>query len=130
MEMKKWCATTLILTGLLLSGCSTLFGTFSDNMEKVRFDINKLDAQGMYGQPDGLRALSYEFCIPDNIDYVSQVMAIDPTLVVYKQSPGRIGCTENEYLCIGHTATDSYLEILQNLTKLGYVKEIHEAFFE
>lgn len=128
--MKKRCATTLILTGLLLSGCSILFSASSDNMKKIRFDVNKLNAQGMYGQPDSLRVLSYEFCIPDNIDYVSEVMAIDPTLVVYKQSPGRIGCTDNEYLCIGDTATDSYLEILQNLTKLEYVKEIREAFFE
>ena len=68
--------------------------------------------------------------IPDNIDYVSEVMAIDPTVVIYKQSPGRIGCTESEYLCVGNTATDSYLEVLQNLASLKYVKEIREAFFE
>ena len=129
MNMRIWPATALMVLGLLLTGCS-VFSPSSVEMGKVRFDLEKLDSQGMYGQADGLLALSYEFCIPDNIDYVAEVMAIDPTVVVYKQSPGRIGCTDSEYLCIGNTATDSYLEVLQNLASLKYVKEIREAFFE
>ncbi|AMO58530.1 hypothetical protein [Endozoicomonas montiporae] len=122
----------LLLSGVLsgvLTGCS-VFGNSSGTMDKIQFDLNRLDELGLQGQPDSLLALSYEFCIPDNINYVSEVMAIDPTVVVYKQSPGRIGCTEQEYLCIGNTATDDYLEVLKNLSKLRYVKEIREAFFE
>ncbi|MET4696416.1 hypothetical protein [Endozoicomonas lisbonensis] len=129
MRMKIVSGMVMLLLSLTLSGCSVFRGA-SEPMEKIQFDLNKLDARGLYGQPDGLLALSYEFCIPDNIDYVTEVMAIDPTVVVYKQSPGRIGCTEKEYLCIGNTATDDYLEILQSLSKLKYVKEIREAFFE
>ncbi|UYM13852.1 hypothetical protein [Endozoicomonas euniceicola] len=127
--MKRVSGMVMLLLSLTISGCSVFRG-ISEPMGKIQFDLNKLDAQGLYGQPDGLLALSYEFCIPDNIDYVTEVMAIDPTVVVYRQSPGRIGCLEKEYLCVGNTATDDYLEILRSLSKLQYVKEIRETFFE
>lgn len=32
---------------------------------KITFDITRLDPDGLYGPPDGKRARSYEFCIPD-----------------------------------------------------------------
>ena len=60
MKMKMWPASALML-GLLLTGCS-VFSNSSVDMGKIRFDLDKLDTQGMYGQPDGLLALSYEFC--------------------------------------------------------------------
>ena len=129
MRMKPIVATVMLMLSVMLSGCS-VFGNSSGSMDKIQFDLNKLNDEGLQGAPDSLLALSYEFCIPDKIEYVSEVMAIDPTVVVYKQSPGRIGCTEQEYLCIGNTATDDYLEVLKNLAKLNYVKEIREAFFE
>ena len=99
-------------------------------MAKLKFDIHKLDNLGLYGQPDGLRALSYEFCIPDNIEYVNEVMTIAPTVVVYQSSSGRIGCRKGEYLCIGNTATDDFYPVLEKLVLLKYVKEIRETHFE
>lgn len=127
--MKRLFSVALLFVTLYLSGCS-MTGSSPETLGKVKFDISKLDNQGMYGQPDGLRALSYEFCIPDNIDNVTEVLSIDPSVVVYQQSPGRIGCSDTEYLCIGNTAMDNYREVLYNLIKLKYVKEIQEAFFE
>lgn len=114
---------------LTLSGCSVFNGAERD-MAKLKFDIHKLDKLGLYGQPDGLRALSYEFCIPGTIENVSEVMAIDPTVVVYQKSPGRIGCGENEYLCVGNTATDEFYQVLEKLVSLEYVREIRETHFE
>ena len=32
---------------------------------KIRFDLSVLDDSGLYGPADGLRALDYEFCIPE-----------------------------------------------------------------
>src|SRR6476619_5023653 len=32
--------------------------------EKIRLDLSGLREDGLYGPPDGLRALAYEFCIP------------------------------------------------------------------
>ncbi|MCK5191008.1 MAG: hypothetical protein KAR12_13230, partial [Methylococcales bacterium] len=37
---------------------------FIANTDKIEFDITKLNQQGLYGPADGLRSLSYEFCIP------------------------------------------------------------------
>ena len=31
---------------------------------KISFDLAALNEDGLYGPPDGLRALDYEFCIP------------------------------------------------------------------
>ena len=118
-----------LLIIFVLSGCS-VFSSAERNMDKLKFDIHKLDEQGLYGQPDGLRALSYEFCIPGTIDNVNEVMAIDPTVVVYQNSPGRIGCGDGQYLCVGSTATDEFYQVLINLVSLKYVREIRETHFE
>jgi hypothetical protein len=61
--------------------------------EKIHLDMSGLNEDGLYGPPNGLQALSYEFCIPANQGLVDDVRAIDPTIQVYPSSRGRIGCT-------------------------------------
>ena len=97
---------------------------------KISFDFEHLNEQGLYGPPDGLRALHYEFCIPADPRLVAQVRRIDPTIQIFKTSPGRIGCAEEEYLCIGNTHQPNFRNVLLNLAKLPQVKRIDQAFFE
>jgi hypothetical protein len=98
--------------------------------QKITFDIAKLDESGLYGPPDGKRALSYEFCVPDTVQHRTEVKRIDPTVKFFAESPGRIGCGESENLCIGSTHQKDFRGVLQRLTELTYVQRIDESFFE
>ncbi len=97
---------------------------------KITFDLEKLNADGLQGPPGGLRALHYEFCIPADPTLETQVKAIDPTIVIHAGSKGRIGCSRDEYLCLGHTHQPQFKAVLLKLAALPYVKQIRECFFE
>jgi len=97
---------------------------------KLRFDLDRLDANGLQGPPDGLRALHYEYCIPNQPGAIREVTAIDPMLQIQRGSPGRVGCGEDELLCLGHTHQPGHGAVLEQLAALPFVAEIHEAFFE
>ncbi|MFK0571753.1 hypothetical protein [Endozoicomonas sp.] len=129
MNVSKLCATALGV--FLLSGCSYLDGLLKDRVqEKVAFDLSRLDADGLYGPADGKRSLSYEFCIPAHVNTARQVMSIDSTAIVYKESPGRLQCGKEQYLVIGDTYQAGYLVTLKNLAALEYVTRIEQAYFE
>jgi hypothetical protein len=98
--------------------------------EVIRFDSSRLDEQGLVGPADGLRALSYEFCIPAVEAHVSEVESIDATIAIQRSSPGRIGCGEAEYLAIGNTHQADFRKVLARLSRLPYVDSIEEAHFE
>jgi len=96
-----------------------------------RFDSNLsvLDDSGLYGPTDGLRALDYEFCIPDRPDAVARVRSIDGSVRMHR-ARGRIGCVESELLCIGNTHQPGFREVLAALSRLPYLARIDQAFFE
>jgi heat shock protein HslJ len=96
----------------------------------IRFDLDRVNADGLQGPPDGLRALHYEYCIPDRPEAIQDVTAIDPTLQIQGGSPGRVGCAAGELLCLGHTHQPGYRAVLERLAELPFVVEIHEALFE
>ncbi len=54
---------------------------------KITFDINTINEDGLYGPPDGLRALDYEFCIPATAAASAEVRRIDPTYRFIKTLP-------------------------------------------
>jgi hypothetical protein len=91
---------------------------------KIHFDLSEFNDDGLYGPPDGLRAAMYEFCIPARADLVSEVASIDPTVQIYADSPGRIGCARDEYLCIGSTGQPRFRDVLANLAQLEYTSRI------
>ncbi len=97
---------------------------------KIRFELYRLDIDGLQGPPDGLRALHYEYCIPDRPEAIRAVIAIDRTLQIQRGSPGRVGCGADELLCLGHTHQPSHRAVLEQLAGLSFVAEIREAFFE
>ena len=96
----------------------------------IRFDLDRLNADGLQGPPDGLRALHYEYCILDHPDAIREVSAIDPTLEIQGNSPGRVGCVEGELLCLGHTHQPNHRAVLELLAALPMITEIREAVFE
>lgn len=98
--------------------------------QNLGFDINRLNADGLQGPDSGLRALHYEYCIPDSAEAIQAVTSIDPSLQIQGQSPGRVGCNENELLCLGNTHQPNYRDILEQLTRLPYIEQIQESFFE
>jgi len=97
---------------------------------KIRFDPGRLDPNGLQGPSDGKRALHYEYCIPNRDAVLADVAAIDPTLTIQRESPGRVGCGDAEILCLGHTHQAGYGEVLEKLALLPEIKEIREAFYE
>lgn len=101
-----------------------------DAQDKIRFDLSQLNEEGLYGPPDGLRSISYEFCIPAAEALVEEVTSIDSTVSIRRDSPGRIGCSEDQYLCVGNTHQGNYREVLLKLANLEYVKKIEQSFFE
>jgi hypothetical protein len=96
----------------------------------IRFDLSPLDDNGLYGPPDGLRSLDYEFCIPSGEPYAGEVKAIDPSARFHSGSPGRIGCAGDQSLVLGNTHQPDFREILGKLAALPYVTRIDQAFFE
>ncbi len=112
------------------SGIREDLGFTTRGQEKLSFDITILDPNGLYGESDGKRALTYEFCIPGRERYKSTVKQIDATLQCMSESPGRIGCDSHELLCIGSTHQPRFREVLRGLTELPYITRIDQSFFE
>ena len=122
----------LLISMVLLSGCSAMetYRAERNLNNKIEFDLNRLDQDGLYGVSDGKRALSYEFCIPATVEAAQQVMDIDPSVIIYKDSKGRVGCSDSQYLAMGDTFQKDYLVTLQQLVNLEYVIRIAEVHFE
>ena len=98
--------------------------------EVIRFDTGRLNSDGLMGPADGLRALSYEFCIPADEQLTELVTSIDGTVDIQRRSRGRIGCGAAEYLAIGHTHQPDFEAVLVDLSRLPFVDRIEESHFE
>lgn len=101
-----------------------------DPLDKVAFDLDRLDENGLVGPADGKRALAYEFCIPPSEECKELVSSIDPTVEIMCGSPGRIGCYPDECLCIGSTHQENFRDVLRKIAELPYVEKIDETVFE
>ena len=98
-------------------------------LQKINFDLSQISSEGLIGPLNGLRALSYEFCIPATEKHLNEVRSINPDIQISK-SPGRLGCTKDQYLCIGETHTPQWRLILTAIAKLDYVQRIDQFFGE
>jgi hypothetical protein len=113
------------------SGCAGAGGGVAGaGGSKIGFDVSQLNVDGVYGPADGLRALDYEYCIPDKPQNREQVLAIDPTARFMPGSKGRIGCGPGQVLVLGHTHQRNYRGVLQGLSTLPFVSDIERASFE
>jgi hypothetical protein len=98
--------------------------------DKVAFDLSQIRPDGLAGPPDGLVSVSYEFCIPKDPELVKEVRAIDPSVQLVSAAPGRIGCGDSEYLCLGDTHKPNWREILKKTASLDYVTRIERVYWE
>ncbi len=116
----------------MLTGCQTMpsSDTSSSAADKIAFDLDEFDDNGLYGPADGKRSLDYEFCIPEGNDYALEVKTIDSTISVFPDSPGRIGCTEDQSLVIGNTHQEDFRLVLMELANLDYVERIQRVDWE
>lgn len=118
---------------ILLAGCGAESSSLGENwpeVEKLRFSLDGFRDDGLHGPPDGLRSLTYEFCIPADEQVYREVRRIDPSVQISPGARGRIGCAENQALCLGSTHQPGWRDVLRGLTKLAYVTEVRECFFE
>ncbi len=125
----------LSLAGLCLAVSASSGGLAADFppqawRDKIAMDLAKIRRDGLTGPPGGLVAVSFEFCIPGNRGAMRDVLAIDPTIACYAQSPGRADCGRTEYLCIGDTHKPNWRDVLKRLAMLDYVKRVERAYFE
>ncbi|MCW1884691.1 hypothetical protein OKA04_08115 [Luteolibacter flavescens] len=97
---------------------------------KIKFDIDAIRPDGLRGPDDGLVTVSYEFCVPRDEASLAEVRRISPGVAIHPGSRGRIGCGEDQALCIGATSGPEWKQELLALADLGYVVEIRECFFE
>ena len=123
---------TLGLLGLVVAGCQLISPneTEASAAEKIAFDLDQFDDDGLYGPPDGKRSLDYEFCIPQGERYIEEVQAIDPSVQFFQQSTGRIECTQDQILTIGNTHQDDFRLVLMELANLDYVERIQRVDWE
>ena len=131
MRLRRLLASALGAAALLLA-CAGGRNSAEDAaaLAKVHLDLAAINADGLAGPPDGLRAVSYEFCIPANEVAVAEVAAIDRTVEVQRGARGRIGCSAAEYLCVGSTHQPGYRDVLVRLARLDYVAAIEPGYGE
>lgn len=96
----------------------------------IRIDLGAIGDDGLTGPPEGRRAVSYEFCVPDDPAAIAEVEHIDATVRVHRGSPGRVGCAAAQVLCVGSTHQPDFRGVLRRLAALRSVREIREAHFE
>ena len=121
----------LAFAALVLAGCtSTHRAPEPPPASLIRLDLSILDEDGLRGPPGGKVAVAYEFCIPTTEPHRAEVLNIDRTVQFMPSSPGRIGCSNTQYLCIGSTHQPNYRDVLSLLANLPYVTEIRRCDFE
>jgi hypothetical protein len=96
---------------------------------KVGIDFKSIDEQGLTGPEGGKVSVSYEFCIPRDERLWKRVTGIDRT-AERSASPGRIRCTDEQWLVTGNTHQANYKRVLYELAALPEVVRIQQAFFE
>jgi uncharacterized membrane protein (UPF0127 family) len=100
------------------------------SLDKIGFDLGRLDEHGLIGPPGGKRLLHYELCLPADQARIDRALALDPSLELHDGSRGRIGCGDRQVLAVGHTGLPAPEARLRALATLPYVGHIEQTFFE
>jgi hypothetical protein len=128
--MEKYTFFALLILAVTLAACSPKSKPEDPSVwKKIKFDLSRLDENGLAGPPDGKVAVSYEFCIPADETKWREVQKIDGT-AQKNSGKGRIGCTSEQWLVIGSTHQKNHRRVLYELAALPYLQEIREVFFE
>lgn len=118
---------SIILFFITCKTSDTLYDQYSN---KIKFNLNDFNHDGLHGPDGGLRSMDYEFCIPAKSEVIKEIEEIDPSLKVYNESKGRVGCSEDQFLCIGNTYQTGWKTKLLKLASKNYIEKIEQSFAE
>lgn len=118
MPFCAWCAV------LLLAACVT---QAPKGLEKIRFDLNKIDPNGLEGPPAGKREIQYQFCVPNTEARRLEIAELDPTARFESEVAGRAGCTADEILVHARTGAPNWRGRMEAVAALPYVKSIRRT---
>lgn len=96
-------------------------------LQKIGFDLNKFDNEGMLATSDGKRAIIYEYCIPRAQQAVSVISTIDFSAEVKPDTSGKINCSAQEVLVQGNSHQDNFKALIVQLARLPFVKRIEQS---
>jgi hypothetical protein len=122
----------ILILGLILVGVGKIWVLDSKcEPEKIGFNLEEIDANGMITLPkEGKTFLNYEFCIPRENQYLKEIQGINQNIKCHRGPRGRIGCTDEEYLCVGSANLKNFKNTLCNLSRRTFIKHIDRAFYE
>jgi hypothetical protein len=118
MRAAGWCVV------ILLAACVSQPPT---GLEKIRFDMKKVDVNGLEGPPTDKRAIAYQFCVPNTEARRLEIAELDPTARFESEVAGRAGCTADEILVHAHTGAPNWRGRLEAVAALPYVKSIRRT---
>lgn len=97
--------------------------------DKIAFDVEKIKEDGNYENYPG--PLGYEFCLPTTGDYLQKIKMLDSSINCVQGSSGMIGCTKEEYLCLGSTKPrkDNKMTVC-TISNMDVVQKIQQTFWE
>jgi hypothetical protein len=90
-------------------------------LQKIKFDIKRIDENGLVGPPDGKVLIAYTFRIPLERSKRKEIGKIDPSIRFFSK-PG-----SDQYTCIGEGATQA---VLLRLAGLPYIERIDPFYAE
>ncbi len=96
-------------------------------LSKIGFDYSAVYSNGL---ANSQVSFDYEFCIPKDDAKAAEVKAIEPDVTMPRLAKGRVGCSENEQLCIVSTHGPKWKDRLYALASLPYVKRIVQTDYE
>lgn len=120
MRVLVWCAVAL------LAACVS---QAPRGLEKIRFDLKKIDSNGLEGPPAGKREVLYQFCIPNTEALRLEIAELDPTARFESEVAGRAGCTSDEILVHARTGAPNWRGRIGAVAALPYVKSIRRDPF-
>ncbi len=126
MAIPKYLLLTLCCI-LMMNASKCDEGVSKKTLRKIDFDYSTINQKGMM---DSAVAVDYEFCIPRDDAKIAEVKAIEPNVNMPRMAKGRIGCSDEEYLCIVTTKGTDWKEKLYAIASLPYVKRIIQTYYE
>jgi len=119
--------TLLLAFFVILSASKCQDNESKKTLNKIEFDYSAVDDKGLMNSEV---AIDYEFCIPMDEARIAEVKAIEPDVNMPRMAKGRIGCSEEEWLCIVSTNGPKWKERLYAIASLPYVKRIVQTHYE
>jgi len=117
----------VVVAALMTGSCTT--AEHAANVAVIELDLGKLRSDGLYGPPDGLRAMHYEYCIEASAALLRTAASVDPSFSS-QHAGGRSDCRDNEVLGMGNTHQPDARAIIRRLAGIPGVRRIRESVFE